>query len=270
MNRMKMMGLCLVAMFAFGAIIASAAQAGEFGNCVKSKTGKYNNNICTTEGAGKTKYEWVSAAGEKSKDSTKSSVLSSELGTITSKKSKGTDEITGFKTDTATTEFEDVVLTATKGKCENLSKFEETGGKTPYSGEVTSYNHTELLDHGTKGPSGLEPAAGEVWDVFAPLEGSPVFPYDAYFICEPGVIFRTFDTVSGVVQKVNTKPGKSGETLFGKEKGEQDLATEFSENGGETFSSTGANVETTTAKSAWNSLVEVRACEEPSCTNEAG
>jgi hypothetical protein len=268
MNRMKMMGLCLAAMFAFSAIIVSVAQAGEFGNCVKQKkpaVGKYINAECTKEGAAKTTYEWVSAKGEKSTDTTKATVWSSALGKITSKKSKGTDEITGWQTDTAETTFEGWVWEATKGKCENLSEYT---GKTPYSGKVTFYNHTELIDHGTIGPSGLEPKEGEVWDEFAPLEGSPVFPYDAYYICEPGVIFRTVDTISGVVEKVNAKPSKAGEDKFAEGLGEQDLQTEYSENGGEAFSSTGPNVEATTAKIKWNSDVEIRACNEPNCPHE--
>ena len=36
MKRIKIVGLCLVAMFAMSALATSAAQAGEYGKCVKT------------------------------------------------------------------------------------------------------------------------------------------------------------------------------------------------------------------------------------------
>jgi len=106
MKRIKIVGLCLTAVFAItalSAMAATSAYAGEYGVCKKTaKVGKfyvahYIDKNCTKhateaeEKAGKTnKYEWESAAGEKSTTTTKTAVLSSAAGKITCKKSKGT------------------------------------------------------------------------------------------------------------------------------------------------------------------------------------
>ena len=62
MKRIRVVGLCLVAMFAMSAIVASAASAAapEFQICAKSKskTGKYKNKTCSeAEPGGKGGYE---------------------------------------------------------------------------------------------------------------------------------------------------------------------------------------------------------------------
>jgi hypothetical protein len=61
MKRMRIVGLCLVAVFALTAFAASSASAlpsGEYGFCVKKTGGKYENSGCTKEKAGALKYEW--------------------------------------------------------------------------------------------------------------------------------------------------------------------------------------------------------------------
>ncbi len=75
MKRIRIVGLCLVAVFAFGAIVASAAQAAgpEWGRCAPQKKGKYTEGNCLTEaaqnkhGVYKGKYEWVSLVEEEAK-----------------------------------------------------------------------------------------------------------------------------------------------------------------------------------------------------------
>ncbi len=60
MKYLKIMGLCLVAMFAVSAAIAASASAvtvWESRHCEKNAAGKFNNSICSTEGAGE-KFEW--------------------------------------------------------------------------------------------------------------------------------------------------------------------------------------------------------------------
>jgi hypothetical protein len=131
----------------------------------------------------------------------------------------------------------------------------ETGKYTP-SG-ITMVSVTQLIDHGERGPSGLEPAEGEVWNSFAPDPASPLYPYQAMFICEPGVIFRLGGTVSALVTPVSAKASTKGVETFGEGKGEQDLVTEFSENGGETWEPTGPNVLTLTSDTKTASAVEV-------------
>jgi hypothetical protein len=62
MKRIKIMGLALVAVFAMTAIAAGSASAepqGEFGRCLAKAGGKYATAGCTTEVAGKLKYEWT-------------------------------------------------------------------------------------------------------------------------------------------------------------------------------------------------------------------
>lgn len=241
MKRIKIVGLCLTAVFAlvaFSAMAASSAYAGEYGVCVKSKGGKYAEKNCLklAGGAKEEKYEWVSAAGEKSTTSTKVAKLESAGGVIECKKSKGTAEITGAKTDVESTTFEDCTLSVTKGKCTSVQPGEPAGDITTFTLD------TKLIDHGEKGLSGKEPAAGEVWDEFTGTEENG--GVQAEYVCEPGVIFITKGSLSGVVTPVNAMESKST-TTFSATGGEQDLETLFSENGGETFESTGPNVENT-------------------------
>ncbi len=251
MKRMRIAGLCLVAMFAItalSAMAASSAYAGEYGVCVKAQkvekkyVGLYTDKNCQTaasekevEEGKKNKYEWVSAAGEKSTTTTKTAVLSSAAGKITCKKSKGTAEITGAKSDLETVEFEECTLSVTGGKCTSVQEGEKEGNITTFQLE------TKLIDHGEKGPSGGEPAEGEAWTEFNGEAGNGGL--QAEFVCAPGVIFRTSGTLSGVTTPVNLMESKDT-TSFGEGKGEQDLVTEFSENGGISFENTGPNVET--------------------------
>src|SRR5579884_1629353 len=103
MKRMRIVGLCLVAAFAFSAIAVASASAevlpnGQFGTCVKTTGGKYANAGCTEEKAGKTIYEWHPlAAGvhltSKMKEST-SATLETEKGTkVVCKKETGAGEV---------------------------------------------------------------------------------------------------------------------------------------------------------------------------------
>ncbi len=166
--------------------------------------------------------------------------------------SKGTGSLLSATKDLEETTFETCVLSLTNGKCTNLAGF--TGS---YSGKITSVSLTTLIDHGEKGPSGDEPAEGEVWNSFEPDPESALFPYQAVYICEPGVIFRTTGTTSAVVTPVLGKPSPKGTETFGAGKGEQDLVTEFSENGGETWENTGPNVETVTGSVKFSEKLEV-------------
>ena len=78
MKRIRMVGLCLVAVFALGAIVASAAQAAgpEWGRCTAQKKGKYLEGNCQQKAPAKEKggvttyngkYEWVSLVEEEAK-----------------------------------------------------------------------------------------------------------------------------------------------------------------------------------------------------------
>ncbi len=70
MKRFKIVGLCLVAVFAFSAVAVSSASAGSLGVCGKaakvgkSYTGKFSDKLCATaEPKGEGKYEFTPNAG---------------------------------------------------------------------------------------------------------------------------------------------------------------------------------------------------------------
>jgi hypothetical protein len=256
MRRFTVVGLCFVAAFAFSAMAASSAFAGEYGNCVKSKTGKFIDSACLKKGS-PGKYEWVQSL-EKGTSKSKAASLKSAAGEITCKKSKDVSEILGWQKNKETTTFEQCELSVTKGSC--------TGIGNP-KGTIVSTAFTYLIDHGTKGPSGLEPAEGEVWNEFQGAEKG-IEGKLAEFVCEPGVIFRTSKTLSCPLTPVNKKPGAKSTLTCGAGKGEQDLNTEFSQDGGKTFNNTGPNTEQVTASIKTKPKTEIRACNEPMCEHE--
>jgi hypothetical protein len=261
MKRIGIVGLSVVTMFAFGAMAASSAFAGEYITCVKvSKEdkkfhGRYTDNTCAALSATSSgKYERGSptfpiAFTSKSKVAT----LSSDAGRITCKESTGKGTLLSATTGEGETTFTE--CESGFGPCTNLSAYEETGKFTP--ADITTLTLTTLIDHGEKGPSGLEPAEGEVWSSSAPDPASPLYPYELVIICEPGFILRTGDTASAVLAPVLAKASNKGTFALGEGKGEQDLVSEFSENGGETWNPTGANVETLTSDIKTASDVEV-------------
>jgi hypothetical protein len=69
MKRVRVMGLCLIAVIAIGAMSAASAsaEAPEFGRCLKTKEGggtKYTTAKCTVVAAGEKEiFEWYSAFG---------------------------------------------------------------------------------------------------------------------------------------------------------------------------------------------------------------
>jgi hypothetical protein len=258
MKRIRIMGLCLIAVFAFSAMVATAAQAGEVGECVKAAkvgkfyTGGYTDKNCTVVSGTKTgKYEWspgVAPANAKFTASTKVATLASAAGTITCKKSTTAGEWTGLKTNHEVITFTSCKLSVTSGECHSL---EEAEG----SGIIKAFEDTTLIDNGEKGPSGGEPVSGEVWNSYAPAATSPYGIYATEFKCAPGVVFRSSGSVSGVVTPVNTMSAKLT-TAFGEGKGEQDLNTEFNQGTG--WNPTGPNIETATGASK-GAKVEIKA-----------
>jgi hypothetical protein len=131
MRRIKMMGLCLVAVFAIAAVAVSSASAAlpEYKVCAKAEkvgkvyNGKYNDKLCTSEnGKSEGKYElkgWEAAKKFALKGKNGVSTLDSYIpesesepwkggtvaGVVTCKSGKSAGEITGPKTATITVEF---------------------------------------------------------------------------------------------------------------------------------------------------------------------
>jgi hypothetical protein len=111
MKRIKIIGLVLVAVFALSALATTwaSAAAPEFGKCVAKAGGKYATAACTTEVAGKTKFEWTPThenAGKKNITFTSAmkagnvATLETKAGskvTCTAEKTTG-GEYTGLKT----------------------------------------------------------------------------------------------------------------------------------------------------------------------------
>ena len=235
MGRIKVVGLCLVTMLALGALGASAAQAGEVGICGKAAkagklyTGKYLDKNCTEEASEaqqkegkKNKYEFEPGTTGNhglpipytGKGKTKR--LYGEAGSIVCPKTTLVGEFTGPKAGADAVTVTGCTLSVTNGAC-------TTEGEAP--GTIEIDQETQLIDHGEKGPSGLEPKAGEVWDAFAPRVGSPFYPNQTEFSCS-GIPFSVNGTFSGVLTPVNTATTKLKATI-GSGIGEQDLSVTF-------------------------------------------
>jgi len=237
MKRYKVIGLCLVAVFAFSAIAASGAQAGTFGRCVKETTkpykGKFTDKNCLVkatpaeEAEGKhNKYNWVPGPGPKPGFTSKggASALKGEAGEITCKKNTDVGKMTGEKTDEDVFTFEKCVLSVTKESCQSYGD---------PAGTIKTYpNLTTIIDNGEKGLSGGEPKPGEVWQQFSwngVMHTDPVFgpgPWLASFECSK-IPFVVSGSVSGIMG-VNINSMQKKSTLdVGVGKGEQDLVTTF-------------------------------------------
>jgi hypothetical protein len=131
MRRFKMMGLCLVAVFAIAAVAVSSASAAlpEYKVCAKATkvgktyTGEFTDKLCSAKSGTKTgKYElesWEAAKKKGFKGKNGVSTLDSYIpeneatpwtggtvvGVVQCKSGKSAGEITGAKTSTVTVEF---------------------------------------------------------------------------------------------------------------------------------------------------------------------
>jgi hypothetical protein len=284
MRRLSIVGLCFVAMVAFGATVASSADAGEYGVCLKVKgfhhTGKWNDNACEVSrnvpdegkfewypgltgigqpGVSKENFEFTSREGK--------AVLGSAAGRITCMKSTDEGEILGAQYNVETILFKECALTPAGAK-KATGNCTGDGVAGLGEGEIVVYADTYLIDHGTTGSSGLEPRESEVWNAYFPSEGGPYYPYMTTFACEPGVVFRIGGHASAVVAA--GKMHMSWRTEFGEGKGEQDLEGEYSENGGLTYEPTGPSVLTVhgTNTTRDKSKIDVRECNDAGAVSE--
>jgi hypothetical protein len=265
MRRIKTIGLCLVAVFAFSAMVASAAQAGEVGECLKlSKnaekkyTGKYTDKGCTKEAtsAQKTegkvnKYEWspgVAAKNAKFTAVSKKPHLEGAGGNVECAESTVTGEYTGPKTALEQARFTGCEFKGTpSGAC-------VTAGDKP--GEVnTVVLGVQTLDEGEHGDSGGTVGKGEVWDQFANQAGPENI--QAEYTCSGILNLRTAGSLSGpLAAKYLNKMEAKEEISFNKGEGEQDLFSEF--NVGEGWMPAGPSVQNEVAKITNSGKVEIR------------
>jgi hypothetical protein len=253
MKRLRIVGLCLVAVFAFTALIASSASAGQFGTCVKGEKGKsaYSDKYCSklaspTNTGG---YKWVpNAAPIKALSEGGETKLKGGAGEIACKHGTNSDEILNATENKELFTFRECSLKPFELPCKNAEiEIEEGKGKAAKKVKVgvlkTYALKSHLIDHGSKGPSGKEPAPGEVWNVIEPEGENAGFTgpgkYLAAFECGP-VPFEVTGTVSSVVnheyvaaklKKGKVKAGKAikptYKETYSKEGGEQDLTTTF-------------------------------------------
>jgi hypothetical protein len=260
MKRIKIVGLCLVAMFAMSALATTAAQAGEYGKCVKASpknTGAYSDKNCQTLVGSGGKYEWVSGVSPAMSFTakTKSAELVGAAGTISCKKSSTVGTIEGTKTNHEVVTFEGCEFKgAVTGECHSAG---QGSGVI-----VTNKLETTLIDHGEKGPSGGEPKAGEVWDSFKAESGT----VQAQYLCAAIVEIKTEGTLAGVFTSgsINVMAKKAEIEFNGKlgeepgTFGEQDLQSQASIGGGP-FEPAGQGIEKTSGKTKNSSKVEIKA-----------
>ena len=259
MKRFKIVGLCLVAVFALSAVMASGASAGQFGKCVKAEkvgkayTGQFTDKYCSVLSSpvntGKYKWEGYKGAAIKTFSEGGESKLKGAAGEIVCKHGTDTGEILNATENREVFTFYECSLKPFELPCKNAEvEIEEGKGKSAKKvkvGVIVTYKlKTKLLDHGEKGPSGGEPKVGEVWNVISPEGENPSFVgpgfWLAAFECGP-VPFAVTGSVSGVMNAAHVdgklkkgKPGKNGKegkatyvenyTATG---GEQDLVTTY-------------------------------------------
>ncbi len=253
MRRFKSAGLCLVAVLALTAVMASGAQAGQIDKCVKiGKSGgvykgHYLDKYCKTHasaeeqatGGTRNKYEWQASAV-----------------TIPFTSEGGASHWKGAAGEFACDHVADTGEYL-PGGVKDTDRLTFTGCKIrPIELACTSYGAAEgeiktnelastFIDHGEKGPGGKEPAAGEVWEqeAAAGITTDPVFGMGSWlasFECG-GAPLALSGSISGVVEaayvNAKLKAGKAGKKgkpgkptfkeAFTENGAEQDLQTTF-------------------------------------------
>jgi hypothetical protein len=199
MKRMRIVGLCLVAVFALSAFATSSAFAKpEIGRCVTKAGGKYKNSNCTEKGTGGT-FEFVKNAVKKGFTSAGGEgVLETAAGTkviCTAQSAKG--EYLEKGTTPSTKEVHHVVATFTGCTLPLIGAPCNTAGKG--SGVIVT-NELEgkmgyISGKGTKTPS--------VGQELKPAKTAP------------GKLFATFECGGGAVKiEVGQGTGKGGDCII--------------------------------------------------------
>jgi len=267
MKRIRIVGICIVAVLAFSAAVASTAQAAEVTSCVKAarvtikymkgdkekekklREGKYLDRGCTElapEHTGKYPfYEGVEghyekgAAGAKFKtkagkgDKKPQFEMEGEGGRkVECMTSRGEGEWTGPKTGIETVAFKGCVLNTNKAACTGTGL--EAGEIKTSALELTligSGEELEQLYYGAENEVVAEhpngPLEHEAWVESAVKAGS----YFVEYTCG-SLAFRTLGTVAGRVESPLNKTGKKMEWDVDAGKDIGDLYSEYSVEGG--------------------------------------
>lgn len=211
MKRIRIVGLCLLAAFAFSAVAVSTASAAapEFGRCIKKAKAEgtgYSEAKCNTKGEGKTaKYEWVAGIVN---------------GTFTSAIKAGTTatlETVGKTKITCKGETSGGEIATTKEVQGVIAKFTscESAGLKCQSGATTGEIETKALS----GVIGFETETGEQkkWKIAEELHG-PGNGNLAEFSCGPAKVLVHGSVLHNI--KANTMLSESTEK-FTASKGKQ-------------------------------------------------
>ena len=233
MRRITILGSCLVAMLALGAVSASSAFAGsyEYGICAKAspkKSGQYTEKNCLQESAHhEGKYSWFAYPGPAGTseneweftDKSETSTLKSSVGTFTCKKDKSVGKVTGATTSEDEITLEECSNNTFGTNCYNVEATKEgKKGGTIVVGPVSD----ELISHGEQGMSGQEPAEGEVWTEYFAKAPDPDL---TVYYCKTPLgedPFSIHGSLSGVTTPTDISEDKF-RVEFGEGKGEQDL-----------------------------------------------
>ncbi len=147
MKRIKIVGLCLIAVVALSAVASSGASAAEFFTCVKAvprNSGHYSDKECSVKVASGGKYERASAVGVRTSGKTKTVVIAvPALGfKLTCKKSTSAGEITGPSEGEEVITFSDC---STEGKpCQNIGGASGVFKTNPLRTTLVSATEVEL------------------------------------------------------------------------------------------------------------------------------
>jgi hypothetical protein len=206
-NRIRIMGLCLIAMLAACAVAATTALAAqpEFRVCAKAAKegkkylGKYSNKTCSEESVkGEGKYEldpWTAAKKKTFKSKGGASNLYSYVkgfgvvGQVTCASSKGAGEITGPRESNATLEF---------SKCTSSGESCASAGAKAGTIRTTTMRKRLLLLHYNTG-----------YVVVAVTSGEPF----AEFSCGAEKVKTTGSVVGEVTGDINTVSKTSTESF---------------------------------------------------------
>ena len=260
MRRTRIVGLCLVAVLACGAMVASVAQAAEVGECLKVEKvegrvhGHYVDKSCLTtataaeEAEGKrNKWEWspgLAPANHVFTGKTKVAVeFFGAAGTIICRRGATiVGEWTAPKTSTEQITYKECEFKGAVNECHSAG---QEGGII-----VTNQLEGTLIGHGETGSGGREPASGEAWDSLASAEPSGV---QMEFLCASLVEVRHLGSVAGVFSPGSLNVGNKKDSIafngvLGESPGnfgEQNLFAEASIGGGP-FEPAGQTIEKAT------------------------
>ncbi len=292
MKRIRIMGLCLIAAFAFSAMIASGASAGTYYRCNAHKKGKYSESGCKTldekkgkpkgsfeleevktcvaqkkgkfadsactipdekKGKGKGSFEKAKGLGFTAKTGN-AKLATPDLGPTDVECSESTTvgELTGPKTDKERVRFTGCQFSGLP--CQSAGPESTPSGE---SGVIdTNELDSKLVDNGEKAGGYLseEPAPGEAWNE---LISSQNEPYSSEFECSGVVFIKTAGSISGVVTPNSLSTISTSE--FNASVGEQALLTEASSTGfSGPWSPLLPSIETTTATVTNEVPIEVK------------